>query len=352
MRSDVRVGTCLSGGLDSSAISAIASNIYKENSNAKFIGINAVSTDKQNDESGFAQIVSEYCDIDLVKVKPSYDDFVKKIDELVYTQDQPFGSPSMFMGYHVFKKAKELNCKVMLNGQGGDEILLGYERYFASTLLLSKPLSFFKGIISQATNSRLGILSVLANFLYFKFSFLRISYLKKRSYLKKEFKAPIYFESVKKSCQSFSDPISLQTIEIAELQLPHLLRYEDRNSMRHSIETRLPFLDYRLVEFCIAIPVKFKIFDGWTKFILRKSLNEVLPEEIIWRKNKFGFESPKSWISEYTDEMRKEVVSSKLLNHYCDMNRLEVAFNKLGDWDKWMYFNIARWEKVFMVVRN
>jgi asparagine synthase (glutamine-hydrolysing) len=352
LRSDVKVGTCLSGGLDSSAISSIASKIYKEQANEKFIGINAVSTDKHNDESSFAQIVSDYCDIDLIKVKPSFDDFVKNIDELVYTHEQPFGSPSMFMGYHVFEKAKELNCKVMLNGQGGDEVLLGYERYFTSSLKMTRPISFFKEVFSQAANSRLGVLRVLANFLYFRFSHFRISYLKKRSLLKEEFKNTKLFDSVKKSCNSFSDPLRLQTIEITELQLPHLLRFEDRNSMRHSIETRLPFLDYRLVEFCIAIPLKYKIFNGWTKYILRKSLVGILPEEIVWRKNKFGFEAPTSWVSQFTDEMLTEVMNSNLLKYYCDMDKLESNYHKLGEWDKWMYFNIARWEKVFKIVKE
>jgi asparagine synthase (glutamine-hydrolysing) len=188
--------------------------------------------------------------------------------------------------------------------------------------------------------------------MYFKFAYIRISYLKKRSLLKEEFKHTKFFDAVKKSCESFSDPLSLQTIEITELQLPHLLRYEDRNSMRHSIETRLPFLDYRLVEFCIAIPLKFKVFDGWTKYILRKSLADILPKEIVWRKNKFGFEAPTSWVSEYSNEMLKEVMNSNLLKHYCDMDKLETNYHKLGEWDKWMYFNIARWEKVFKIVKE
>ena len=350
LRSDVIVGTCLSGGLDSSAISSIASSIYRQKTNEKLISINAVSTDKHNDESEMAQIVSDYCDINLVKIKPTFDDFVTKIDELIYTHEEPFGSPSLFMGYYVYKKAKELNCKVMLNGQGADEILLGYERYFTSALKMNKPFLFVKDLFAQSANSKLSLFRILANFFYFRFSFVRINYLIKRSFLKKEYKSIKYFDVVKKSCDSFSDALKLQTIEIAELQLPHLLRYEDRNSMKHSIETRLPFLDYRLVEFCIAIPLKFKIFNGWSKYILRKNLFGILPKEIIWRKNKIGFEPPTSWISIYSAEMYVEVINSNLLRHYCDMDKLKRNYSKLGDWDKWMYFIIARWEKVFKIV--
>jgi asparagine synthase (glutamine-hydrolysing) len=351
LRSDVKVGTCLSGGLDSSAISSIASNFYKEQTKERFVGINAVSTDNHNDESRFAQIVSDHCDINLVKVKPSFNDFVTKIDELIYTQEEPFGSPSMFMGYHVFEKAKELNCKVMLNGQGGDEVLLGYERYFTLSLNIYKPFSFIKTIFAQSEKSKPSFIRLIGNFFYFKFSNIRISYLKNRSFLKEEFKRTNFFDSVKKHCDSFSDPLSLQKLEITELQLPHLLRYEDRNSMRHSIETRLPFLDFRLVEFCVSIPLKFKLVDGWTKYILRKSLAGFLPKEIVWRKNKLGFEAPTTWVSNFTDEMLAEIIKSNLLKHYCDLDKLKSNYHKLGEWDKWMYFNISRWEKVFKIVK-
>ena len=87
--------------------------------------------------------------------------------------------------------------------------------------------------------------------------------------------------------ESISD---LQIMEICKNQLPHLLRYEDKNSMAFSIETRLPFLDYRLVEFLISVRPAYKLFKGWSKYLLRKSMNNRLPDKITWRKNKMGFE--------------------------------------------------------------
>jgi asparagine synthase (glutamine-hydrolysing) len=353
MRSDVKVGTSLSGGLDSSGISAIGSKEYSMKSKEKFIAINAKSIDADNDESHFAKIVSDALNLDLNVVMPTYEDFVKTIDDVVYTQEEPFGSPSMFMGWHVFQKAKALQCTVMLNGQGADEILLGYERYFTSTLNFNKLFKQIKEILNQNKNSRLSLFSTIAYYLYFRVFWIRKTRLKGKSLVKKKFKQNKYFDTVKKSSESYSSPIKLQHLEVTELQLPHLLRYEDRNSMRHSIETRLPFLDYRLVEFCVSLPLSLKIKEGWTKYILRKSLNDLLPSSIVWRKNKFGFESPeKIWLSKYNNEMLQEIATSKVIDHFCDMKTVLKKFKSMSLKDKWMYFNIARWEKVFGVELN
>jgi asparagine synthase (glutamine-hydrolysing) len=351
LRSDVKVGTCLSGGLDSSSLSAIASQNYHTNSSNKFNAITAQSTDSANDETHFALEVSEKFNLEMNIVTPSFENFVSTIDEVIYTQEEPFGSPSMFMGWHVFKKAKELDCSVMLNGQGGDEILLGYERYFSSTLSVKNIFTFLNQLYFQFKNSRLSFLKTIGYFLYFRSSELRKNRLKRKSFLKKKYIQDKYFEYVERSAAVFNDVDSLQLFEILTLQLPHLLRYEDRNSMRHSIETRLPFLDYRLVEFAISLPVKLKINNGWTKYVLRKSIENILPKSIAWRKNKYGFEAPdRIWLNKYEKEMLESIVSSKLLNHFCDIDALKSGYTNLSLKDKWMYFNISRWEKVYNVV--
>jgi asparagine synthase (glutamine-hydrolysing) len=351
LRSDVKVGTCLSGGLDSSAISIIASEAYHKSSNQKLIAINAKSMDSNNDESAYAEEVGIIANLNLNIVTPSYQNFLETIDEVVYTQEEPFGSPSMFMGWHVFQLAKKLNCSVMLNGQGGDETLLGYERYFSSTLSLFRPFQFLQQLYNQFKNSRLSLKDTILYFFYFRNKKLRIDRLKKKSLLKSEFKKDKYFQYIKKSAESFGNTEKLQLFEISVLQLPHLLRYEDRNSMRHSIETRLPFLDYRLVEMAVSLPTKIKIKNGWTKFILRKAIENKLPENIVWRKNKFGFEAPdKIWLTNYADQMLAEIKSSKILNHFCAIDDLTLGYSKLSLKDKWMYFNIARWEKIYNVI--
>jgi len=105
-----------------------------------------------------------------------------------------------------------------------------------------------------------------------------------------------------------------------------------------------------LVELSISLPLNIKIKNGWTKYILRKAIEEILPESIVWRKNKYGFEAPtKMWLSKYRHQMISEIQSSRLLNYYCEMNNIEQKYNRLSPNDQWFYFNIARWEKVYNI---
>jgi asparagine synthase (glutamine-hydrolysing) len=350
LRSDVVVGTCLSGGLDSSAISSVAAHLYRAATGNVFTGIHAKSTERQTDESEFARKVAQYLSIDLLVVEPSIEDFINTIDEVVYTQEEPFGSPSMFMGWHVFNKAKTHNCTVMLNGQGGDEILLGYERYYSAFLKALPPTRFLREIYWQSKNSKLNLANLLMYYFYFTNSNLRIQRLKLRSLLRPEVKDAHDFSYVKRSAENFRNIDTLQIYEICTLQLPHLLRYEDRNSMRHSIETRLPFLDYRLVEFGVSIIPELKIKDGWTKYILRKTVEDLLPKGITWRKTKLGFQAPEeTWFTAYEVGMKKEIAGSFILSEIANKKKLLDSFHKLPSWEKWNYFNMAAWERVYKV---
>ncbi|MBS4063684.1 MAG: asparagine synthase (glutamine-hydrolyzing) [Chitinophagaceae bacterium] len=350
LRSDVKVGTCLSGGLDSSAVSAIANHEYRSTASRKFTAIHAKSIDSITDESSFAKIVSNYLDLDLHIVTPTTEDFKRLIEEVIYTQEEPFGSPSMFMGYQVFSKAKELGCKVMLNGQGGDEVLLGYERYFSSYLY---QVGFWKGLKElwkQAQNSGLKLYEPILYFFYFTSFKIRKKRLLRRSFLKKEIKQGFDFKEIKRIIDSFQNISKLQIHEITIVQLPHLLRYEDRNSMRHSIETRLPFLDYRMVEAGISLSPELKIFNGWTKYVLRLAIKNLLPDNIVWRKSKLGFNAPERiWLANHIDEMILQIRNSELLETITDLNSLISNFTRLSYKEQWLYYNIAVWEKVYKI---
>jgi asparagine synthase (glutamine-hydrolysing) len=257
----------------------------------------------------------------------------------------------MFMGWHVFEKAKALGCKVMLNGQGGDEVLLGYERYYASYLFSLPFFKFIKQSKEISLNSKLSIRDVILYYFYFTNDWLRINRLKKRSYLKNNIKESFDFKTIKRSASTFKNIYEMQLFELGTIQLPHLLRYEDRNSMRHSIETRLPFLDYRFVEFAVSINPNHKIHKGWTKYILRKAVENILPESITWRKDKKGFEAPeKTWVGGNSSMMKIEIGNSKLLTELVDIDRLIADFDKIPFRRRWVYFMIAVWEKKFNVI--
>ena len=349
LRSDVKVGTCLSGGLDSSMIAALASQLYAKESSAKFTAITATSSDSTNDETIYAESVASKCDLDWITTAPSTSDFKNSINEVVHTQEEPFGSPSVFMQYFVMKKAAEAGCPVLLDGQGGDETLLGYARYYPSYLMSLKGLKKVRGWINSSRNSGQTRLGVLKNYFYFTNANVRMRWqLLRSNFLKKDFLNLVSTSIISNMAASYTDIRKLQEFELATTQLPHLLRYEDKNSMHFSIETRLPFLDYKLVELSLSLNNDFKIRDGYSKYILRKSSEGLLPEEISWRKNKIGFEAPSStWLKE-KGFMYEAIKKSKLL-----LSIMESVPNLDSDLTLlWRLYNIAKWEEVFDVKEN
>ena len=351
LRSDVKVGTCLSGGIDSSTISSFASTIY-QNSNEKFMAIHAKSSEYKTDESEFAKIVSKIANINLNFVEPSYSDFKSNILSIIKIQQEPFGSLSIIMQYFVFKKAKELGCIVMLDGQGGDETLLGYERYYPAIVKSKKGIAKLKALLQSSKNSRLSLIDTIKYQYYFSNYKLRLKRLKyKNSFYKSEIINEYESEELRIISESYNDISILQKNEIVSSQLPHLLKYEDRNSMANSIESRLPFLDYKLVELSLNTNNSLKIKDGWTKFILRKAAETILPKEIVWRKAKLGFNAPeKTWTKEFENEMIKEIQQSEILNNFIDFKKL--YFKNLDLRTKWRLYNFSAWEKEFKVKLN
>ena len=350
LRADVRVGTCLSGGLDSSATSALASRLCRATGGGRFLAVHARATEGAIDESCWASQVSKNEDLDLSVVTPSLEDFVSSLDDVVFTQEEPFLSPSIFMGWHVFREARAKSCPVMLNGQGADEVLLGYERYFTAATI-GQP--WWRKLVSayfESRRSRLTLFDALRYKAYFGWSRVRGSRLRRRSFLREDVADRVDFSWIERSAESFRDVRRMQEAEITCWQLPKLLRYEDRNSMRHSIETRLPFLDYRLVELGVSMPVCCKINRGWTKYALRLAMQGILAPDIVWRTDKVGFEAPtKTWIHGHEREARGAIAESRIIGSICDREALLSGFGHMDPWRQWQFLNLAAWERVFDV---
>ena len=347
LRSDVKVGTCLSGGLDSSSIAAIASKKYRDN----FIAIHAKSIEKKTDESQFAREVADYCNLNMIEVEPSTEEFINNLEKIVYIQEEPFGSPSVFMQYSVMKKARENNSIVMLDGQGGDETLLGYDKYYALYILdrvKKSPLKFFKIVKEIKENSSLSLLGILFYLFGMTFSSIRLFIHKKEaSFIYKKYLKKSNYSYLKEISNSCKDSKKLQYLEIMKTNLPILLRYEDKNSMYCSVETRLPFIDYFSVQQYINLPIKYKIKGGFLKYLLRKAIAEALPSNIVWRKNKFGFESPTDiWLKEMDKNILKK---SKILSEISDIDTLLSRFDIMDNKMRWRLYNIALWERVYNV---
>jgi len=347
LRSDVPVGTCLSGGLDSSSVAALAANGYRDASGSRFRAITAVSEEATNDETPFAKAVAQWCGLDWTTVRPSYEDFAATLPDVVRTQGEPFGGPSICMQWFVMRTAREHGIPVLLDGQGGDETLLGYPIY--------------RGMYLRWLLRNRGVLPALAGFMRFRRSgavsgaeLLRYmvgaesassrfkAYLWKHRYLHVDFAMP---EIIRARSEASSDFFELHRLEIFRTILPSLLRYEDRNSMAWSVESRLPFLDYRLVELSCSIPAEQKLHGGWSKYVLRRFAERVVPHEVAWRKSKFGFEAPDAdWLRPLLPRMREAVVASPMLAQLAESSQLGPGFDGLDLRSQWRLFVCSKWE--------
>jgi asparagine synthase (glutamine-hydrolysing) len=351
MRSDVPVGTCLSGGLDSSTIAAIASKFYLEKTKSCFSAVTVKSESIHNDETKYAKRVVDHCNLDWHISFPTYHDFSKNIEKCLWFQEEPVLGPSVFMQYWVMKTAKDAGLKVMLDGQGGDEILLGYERYYIAYFCYLFKQKMFRRLIKEyflaVKYSKLSFFRLSSYLIYFLNPPIRKIILSKRtSFLKPIFKKGV-FNKLQLIKNSFLSLNKLQYLEIQSLQLPHLLKYEDRNSMAFSIEARVPFVDYNCIESAIALQPEEKINNGYTKFILRKIAEKLLPYDIAWRKNKIGFASPsEKWLNQHNAQMQELVSRSKILEYLC---RYTPMLSELSNDISWKLYNIALWEEQYSV---
>lgn len=285
-RSDVPVGSCLSGGLDSSTIVGLATNIFNKS-------IHTFSCIFPNtpefDESRFIQSSVKQFNCIAEYTEPSHDDFIRLVHDSVYEQDGPTGGPSILSQRAVMELAAK-HVKVVLDGQGADEVLGGYHAYFPYSLQ-----------------------SYARNFLK-NYSPLKLAQLYQNSRLIKK-RTGKNAGGIKRLLYSAHNPVKFYTNNIADTQLAcmkefalddlntlllehvftnltNLLHYEDRNSMRVSIESRLPYLDYRLVEYAFSLNHEYKIRGDRTKWLLYNVSKTVLPQDVLNRKDKMGFTTP------------------------------------------------------------
>jgi len=187
---------------------------------------------------------------------------------------------------------------------------------------------------------------LMARLAYFSCARVRIAVLRRRyGFVKDRYLAD--FPNIKALAAATADVRRMQKLEIESFQLPHLLRYEDRNSMHHSVEARLPFLDYRLVETCYGIDSRLKIRRGWTKYILRVAMDGLAPHSILWRANKLGFEAPvDTWIGAMRANMESAIRGSPIIKAMC---KREIDLSRIDRATLWKLFSIAKWEAAFQV---
>ena len=343
LRSDVTVGSSLSGGLDSSLVVCIIDEL-KKGTNQKQNTFSAVFPGFKKDERKFMDYVIAKTNVEPHFVTPNDEGLINDIEKLSWHQEEPYGSASIYAQYCVMRTAKENNVTVLLDGQGADEILAGYHGYYTPFFNELKKLN--KGEYSKQYASYLKlhanntINGITKKTLGDRVRDISPSLVKPVKTLKnaiQHIKNPVFnkdfynqykneiFETPGRNFSTLNESLYNSTMKNG---IQQLLRYADRNSMAHSREVRLPFLSHELVEFLFTLPATYKINEGWTKWIMRETF-DILPQEIGWRTDKIGYEPPqKSWIE--SGIMKNKFIHSKELlikNNYLNKSILDEKVN-------------------------
>ena len=323
-RSDVPVGIMLSGGLDSSTLVADVSEYFKEMgwSPSEINTFTSCYKDFcEGDEREFAHAVNEHCGTTENFIYPDESDTLSAWKKMIWHMEGE--SPVAVLGaFLLLREIAKTGNKVLLNGQGSDETMFGYERYYAWYLKevwreqgLCAFLRDWKCAVGNSRMSHGELLAYMAYFLNYPIRQCR-NYLRMKKYASPHLLKLFGDSGHLRRYISFSGMAELQYNEIRSTQLTHILHWDDRMYMAFSIESRVPFIDYRYIEEAVKIPERLKIIDGYTKYPLRKYADGRLPDSVVWRRNKMGWPSPRSrWIDRFDKSqvvaMLKEPRSSK-----------------------------------------
>lgn len=370
IEADVPVGYCLSGGLDSSAIVTTADKIIKqEGKDTKQTSISSCFEEKEYDEQEYIDEVLKSTNVNGIKIFPKGDNLLEELDKLIWHMDEPFSSTSVYAQYNVFKGAKENGLTVMLDGQGADEQLAGYTGFYS--VLLSEHLRHFRLIsfvkelrsyikLRASTEQYVSSKKIIAEAFIASFVPIKLQKYAKVKLFYNRRPSPFNKADVEKTIMGLNlypaNNSQKYIIDNLKCNLSMLLRYEDRNSMAFSIESRVPFLDYNLVETVFNMPISYKIKDGITKRILRDAI-DLLPEKISHRYSKLGFVTPEDkWINDNPEIFRKELKEackylSPLVNKEQVMKWYDSVAGKVSrmDYTAFRIICAGRWVKIFNI---
>lgn len=304
LRSDVPVGSSLSGGLDSSTVVTVMDRLLPQDAIQKTFS--ARFDDPAKDEGKWIDQITSVTRVEPHVVWPHGENMFEELGHLFWHHDEPFGSTSIYAQWCVMRLAKEHQVTVLLDGQGADEMLAGYHQFFgvvADDLLkgLNVPAYLkwtksYRGLHGRPLAGALGLSGLL------KQSLPGTIKTPLKALLGRRTEAPLiepFLPTFPKEFEKVSALRKMLWWHTTRRGLAELLRYADRNSMAHSREVRLPFLDHQLVEFVFKLPDRLLLRDGWTKWILRNAFRGIVPFSIAFRVDKLGYEPPqKRWLGD------------------------------------------------------
>jgi asparagine synthase (glutamine-hydrolysing) len=373
LRSDVPVASYLSGGLDSSAVASVAS-VYSGGDPMKaFVG--KFSEDPRFDESRYARIVADQRGLDLHEVDICVDDFLGTIGTIAYHMDFPAAGPGSFPQYMVSQAASRA-CKVILGGQGGDEVFGGYARYliayFEQCIKAAIDGTMHNGSFVVTYESIIPNLAALENYKPLLSHFWGDGLFEDLDarYFRLINRAPdldgvvdfgelggyepfetfrTIFNGSNVGHESYFDKMTHFDFKTL---LPALLQVEDRVSMAHGLESRVPLLDHRLVELAATIPADSKFRDGRMKHIFKETTRTLVPDAIAERKDKMGFPVPLTdWMGGPAREFFTDVFSSEAARGrpYVDSDRVMAALGRESRFGRkvWGLLSLELWQRAF-----
>lgn len=358
LRSDVPVGSSLSGGLDSSTLVCL---VAKENASGVRKTFSARFDDPRLDEGRYIELAIAAAQADGHMVAPDPVRLPEEMERVTWHQEEPFFSTSIYAQWCVMRLAREEGVTVLLDGQGGDETLAGYHMYFGpflrGELKRGRWLSFARTLRAYLHEHGTGDLPVIL----FGFLPARLRHSVRRRL--RPLAIPASYRKAWGSAEGAPRPRFRDALNQAQYDtltrtvLPTLLRYADRNAGAFAREIRLPFLDHRLVEFLFAIPSEERLRGTTTKSILREALCGVLPEEIRTRRDKLGFEPPEAaWMrGDLRDWIGTLLTSPQFSSRpWVDERRAFGVWQEFLDgkdaWHSllWRWISLEVWARVFL----
>ena len=356
--SDVPIGSCLSGGVDSTAIVSILNNILPY----EFNTYSYIAAGSPLDESKYIKEVGKNTQTRQVYTQLDEDDFTAEIEDFVVSIEEPVSALSPYAQYRVMKLAYEDGAKVLLDGQGGDELFAGYEYYFSyyfyELLIRFRLLKLCRELVLYYQNFKNRFAISMFFFLLFP------GWVKKRLW-KRYLNQWLNHELFSRVCKETSYDPRWKKMKLQEAlsytffysAIPHLLKWEDKNSMRWSIESRVPFFDQELVKSSLFLSPYKKIGNGQTKTIFKNALDGILMKAIKERKDKIGFQTVvddllrKNKIKDFCDKIifsdsfkerpywNWQVVQAKYREHM-------TGKTNIGD-TIWKWINVEMWLRHF-----
>ncbi|TWE07970.1 asparagine synthase (glutamine-hydrolyzing) [Rudaeicoccus suwonensis] len=357
LQSEVPVGTSLSGGLDSSAVAVIINKLLNDgDATTKSVGaqqntFSAVFPGSDNDEEKYVDAVLDICKghVDSHKILPTADEFKVDLRDFIRTQEEPLISSGPYAQFQVMREATK-HVTVLLDGQGADEMMAGYIPYY---------FVYLRQLRAQGATAAALELSKSLDVLYRLGRFKLKSKLKGNKSIPGERLLGDDFVTTYAAERYSVEGANLKKRLIEDLfigSLPSLLRYEDKNTMRFSLEGRVPFLDKEVVKFIFSLSDEAIIKDGWNKRVLRDATRGLLPDLINRRRNKIGFTTPQSeWFMRLKNYFYNIFLSESFASRpYFDQTEVLHAFegwikgtNTLDSMTFWRLLNVELWLREF-----